>query len=299
MVPDDAGSTADAGSNSSDGGPMPDGGPGNRDAGEIDAGPVGASDGGPRNALYAHIAGYLVVVDVTSGALTEVGPTGQQYIALAWDETAGVTRAVIGNFTPLGGATTPKLGTIDLCTGVVTVGPNVSVDSVQVRRSEALTRDPSTGVFYVTVGRNGTAADTEFISESVGTIDVATGAVTVLGNPQTLQNDGDGLAFVGQTLELLDVATGLNQGALYRIDKTNGQATKVSDPGARVLRIAFDASRGVMFAAYGEGTGTARGIGTLSLDSGALTPLGADLQDASYPSNQFTALVSVPLPSCP
>jgi hypothetical protein len=218
---------------------------------------------------------------------------------LAWDETAGVARAILSPYTTLGGAPTPRLATIDLCTGALTPGPAISVNAAQVRRSEGLARDPVTGTFYVTVGRTGTGTATEFLSESTGTIDVSTGAVSVLGNHQTYQDDGDCLTFVGSNLQLLDVATATNQGAVYTINKTNGQATKLVDVGPRVLRIATDPTRGVVFATYGEGAGVARGVGTVDLGTGALTRLGADLPDASYPGNQFTALLSAPAPVCP
>jgi hypothetical protein len=271
------------------------------DAGAPDAGApdAGTPDGGASRVLFAHLGGRLVRVDPVTGSLTEVGPTGQTYLALAWDQPAGVTRAIVGNFSPPGGAPTPRLGTIDLCTGALDAGPAITINGTQVRRAEALATNPDGGAAVITVGTSGTGAATQFVSESNGTVDLVTGAVTVRGNHQTLQDDGDGLLFAGGQLYLHDVATDLGQGALYRLDPLTGAATKFVDLGAKVLRITNDPSRGVLFVAYGETNGTGRGIGTLDLDAGVFTKLGPDLADGSYPGASFTMLQALPSPSCP
>lgn len=274
------------------------------DAGTMDAGApdAGAADAGADagfNALFAHIGGRLVLVNPLTGALTELGPTGQQYLALAWDVPGGVARAVIDTYSPVGGSPTPRLGVIDLCTGNIDAGPPISVGATQVRRAEALAQQPDSGAFFITVGRAGTGASSEFLTESNGTVNVSTGAVTIHGNHQTLQDDGDALTFVGPTLYLLDIATALNQGTLYSVDTVSGQATARASVGPRALRIAWDATRQVLFVAYGETTGTNRGIGTLDLDSGVITPLGANLPDMLYPSANFTGLLSAPARTCP
>lgn len=137
------------------------------------------------------------------------------------------------------------------------------------------------------------------LSESNGTIEVATGAVTLLGNHNTLQDDGDNLVFVGGTLYLLDVASATNQGAVYSIDKATGAATKVVDTGPTTLRLAHDRTRGVVFAAYGAANGTMRGIATVNLATGAPTVLGTGVPNASYAGQNFTGLLSAPAPVCP
>ena len=114
----------------------------------------------PLNALFAHIDGKLVSVDTATGSLTEVGATGQTWITLAWDSKAKIARVIFGNYSPQGGGgTTPKLGTLNLCTGVVTAGPNIAINNVQVRRAEGLAQDPATGTFYVTIGTSGNGAE--------------------------------------------------------------------------------------------------------------------------------------------
>lgn len=271
------------------------------DAAVADANVTDAADAAPPfNALYAHIDGKLLSVDTSTGALTEVGPTGQTWITLAWDSKAKVARVILGNYSPQGaGGTTPKLGTINLCTGVVTAGPNIAINNVQVRRAEGLAQDPATGTFYVTIGSNGTGAPTEFLTESNGTIDVATGAVTVLGNHSTYQNDGDLLVSVAGAINMLDVATANNQGAIYTLNTTNGQTTKRVDTGPKLLRFTSDETRGIVYATYGEANFTARGVATLNITTGAFTKLGTDILNTLYPGGNFNGLLSAPKPICP
>src|SRR5690349_20625727 len=51
-----------------------------------------ASDGGTLNPLFAHIEGKLVCVHPSTGALTDVGATNQEWIVLAWDDVTKVAR---------------------------------------------------------------------------------------------------------------------------------------------------------------------------------------------------------------
>lgn len=291
--------------------PGPGSDAGTPDAG-LDAGADGGRDAGPGEgdagtdagtgslaALYVHLDGQLHRADPLTGELTPVGPTGQTWIALAWDDSAQVARAIIGNFSPVGGAATPRLATVDLCTGAVTPGPVLAVGGTQVRRAEALARDPDGGAFFLTFGRTGTAAATQYVSESTGTVDVGTGAVTVRGDHQTLQDDGDGLLFHQGALLLLDVATDLNQGALYRLEPSTGAATKLVDVGPKVLRVAGDPTRGVVFASYGDVAGTNRGLGTLDAATGVLTRLDAGLPDSRSPGVNISGLLVAPPPRCP
>ena len=262
-----------------------------------------AGDGGPTlNALFAHIDQKLLSVDPGTGAVSEVGPTAQTTVTGAWDATAKVARVILGHYTPLGGATTPKLGTIDLCTGTVTPGPNITLGGNHVRRAESLVQDPATGTFWISVGTTGTAANTEFTTERVGTVDVATGIVTQVGTHQTYQDDGDSMTFIGSKLHLLDVATNINAGGLYELNPTNGAATKVSESGPDVRRIAWDSSRSLLFVTFGdnaEPNATKRSIQTMAPATGMLTKLGPDLDDATYPGLHFNAIFVAPKPVCP
>lgn len=285
-----------------DAAPPPDAAPG------VDGGADAASDGGgdaslpdagpAQNGLFLHLGAKLYGVDVTTGALTEIGATGQEFIVLAWDDAAKVARVVLDPYSPAAGAGTPKLGTIDLCTGAVTPGPALTLDGVQVRRAEGLARDPGTGTFYLTFGTSNGGAATEFLSERNGTVDVATGAVTAIGTHQTLQDDGDTVFFVGNDLRLLDVAQGINQGAVYAIDKATGAATKVVDTGPTVLRIAPDTTRGLSYAAAGTANAATRSVGTVDLATGAYTRIGADFPANLATGLQVNGLLSAPKPVC-
>ncbi len=262
----------------------------------------GGDAGGPMNALFAHIDQKLVKVDTTTGALTDVGATAQEWIVLAWDDTAKVARVVIDPYSPVGGAGTPKLGTIDLCNGTITVGPAITLDGAPVRRVEAIAQHPTTGVWFIGFGTSGTGAATEFLSERNGTVDVASGNVTGIGTHQTHQDDADNFTFVGTTLRLLDVATTNNTGSLYVLDQTTGAASAPVTTGPALLRVSYDKTRDVVFTAFGIGTApntSQRGIGTLNLTTGANTPLGAALAAGTYGNVHFNGLVSAPTPTCP
>jgi hypothetical protein len=116
---------------------------------------------------------------------------------------------------------------------------------------------------------------------------------------QTLQDDGDQLFMAGDDLRLIDIATATSQGRSYSIDKTTGAATTVVDTGPTVLRIAYDSSRDVHFVAYGAVNNTARGIGTIDVSTGELTPIASGIPDDQQPGVQFSGLVAAPRPLCP
>lgn len=287
--------------------PVVDSGGGNDSGGGADTGPTtdagaDADAAAPPNALFAHINQNLVSIDPTTGAVTTIGPTNEQWIVFAWDDTAKIARVITKPYSPVGGAASPKLGTINLCTGAISDGPAITLNAAQVRRAEGLAQDPTTGTFRITFGTEGTTATTEFLSEKNGTIDVTTGAVTLVGSHDTLQDDGDCLTFADSTLKLLDVASANNTGALYTLDKTTGAVSSPVTTGATVLRVAYDKTRDVVFTASGtgaDGAATNRVIGTLNLTTGATTPLGAALGAGTYANGNFNALMSAPAPSCP
>lgn len=261
-----------------------------------------ASDGGALNALFAHIDKKLVAVNPTTGALTDVGTTNQEWIVLAWDDTAKVARVVLDPYSPVNGAAAPKLGTINLCDGTITEGPAITLGGVQVRRVESLAQHPSTGVFHIGFGTTGTGAATEFLSERNGTVDVTTGAVTAVGMHQTHQDDADTFTFVGSVLRLLDVATTNNTGSLYVLDPVTGNVSAPLLTGPNLLRVAYDKTRDVVFTAFGTGAdpnAASRSIGKLNLTTGANTPLGTVLAADTYGNTHFNGLVSAPPPVCP
>lgn len=267
------------------------------DAGVPDAAVPDAAP--PLNGLFAHLGGTLYAVDPTTAALTPVGATGQEWIVLAWDAEANVARAIVRPYSPVGGAASPTLATIDLCTGAITEGPAITLNGNQVRRAEGLVRDPVSGVFSITYGTAGTSTPTEFLSESNGTVDVATGVVTARGNHDTVQDDGDGLFFDGTTLMLIDIASASSAGFLYSINQTTGAATQVASTGPKLLRVAYDPTRDVFFAAFGETNATGRGVATLDVATGAYTQIGDLVPSGTATGLQFNGLLSAPLPVCP
>lgn len=273
------------------------------DAGDAgDAGDAEGDAGDGKNALFAHIDETLVTVNPTTGAIATVGVTEQKWIVLAWDATAKVARIVLNPFSAVGGPPTPALGTIDLCTGNITPGPAITVGGVQVRRSEGLVQDPATGKFFISYGTSGNSSATEFVSEKTGTIDVATGAVTNKGSHGTLQNDGDNLMFLGASLKLLDVATSVNNGALYDLNPVTGAASNPITTGPALLRVTYDPTRDVVFTAAGTGNEpsvSARSIGTLDRTTGANTSLGTVLANGDHTGHHFNGILSAPKPVCP
>jgi hypothetical protein len=285
-------SPSDAGPDASeDGGPSP-----TTDSGAE----TGTADAGPLNALFAHINGILVRVNPETGALTEVGPTGQGYIVLTWDHVAKVVRVISDPYSPVGGAAAPRLGVMNLCTGVITGATPLTVGTTAVRRAEGLAQHPDTGAFWITYGVTGTGAPQQYLTEANGTVDIATGAVTFVGNHQTLQDDGDLLLFLGSTLQLLDIAVGSNAGSLYTVNQTTGAVTVRANVGPTVVRVAQDPTRNLLFGMVGGGSTSSlsRGLVIVNPDTGANTPVGPRLPDATYQGQAFTSLISVPEPGC-
>jgi len=297
--PPEAGAGFDAGPGP---GPGNDGGDPGIDGGS-DAGADTGTDAGATTALFAHINQTLVSVNVTTGAVTDIGPTGQANLVFAWDRVANVARVVLDSYTPVGVAVgTPKLGTIDLCTGTVTPGPSITVGGVTVLRAEGFAQNPVTGGFHIAVGTSGTGAATQYLTSQNGAIDVTTGAVTIAGSHQTHQDDGDSLTFIGSSLRLLDVATDRCSCSVYTIDTATGAASNPVATGTGVLRIAHDPVTGKLFTAYGMGTPpstTARSIGTLDPATGTNTPLGTVLAAGTYAGAHFAGLMPAPQPICP
>lgn len=249
-------------------------------------------------ALFAHIDETLFSVNLTTGALTSVGETGQEWIVLAWDDAAKVARVITGVYSPVGGGATPKLGTIDLCTGTITDGPALTENESAVRRAEGLARDPESGEFWITYGKSGTGAPTQYLSERIGKVDVSTGEITDVGALNTIQDDGDGLHFVDGELLTLDIATDLTQGTLYSVNETTGATTVKSNPGPTVLRIAYAPDTETVYAARGSTNFMDRGVGTLNIESGTFTAIGDGIDNAEFPGLQFNGLIAARAPSC-
>jgi hypothetical protein len=269
--------------------PLKDSGPDDDAQQGVDA----ADAGPPLNELYSLIDGKLVTVDPTTGAVVEIGPTTPPlgFAAIVWDTKAKVARVIID------GVTSPKIGTIDLCTGAVSTGPRMKVGNDDVDKAEGLAQDPASGKFYVTVDVENSVST---LTRANATLDVGTGAVTVHGNHTTLQNDGDVLAWIGSSLYLMDIDSPNQKSAYYTVNLSTGATTLVKEvvDASMLLRFAHDPTRDTVFALRGSNNFQTRGLATLDLATGALTNIGAGLAPTTYPGVHFQTLASAPKPSC-
>lgn len=254
---------------------------------------VDAADAAAPSVVYSLIGQKLVTLDPTTGAIVEVGPIAQTFAPLVWDVKANVARVITNALTA------PTLGTIDLCTGVVTDGPRMTTGGNNLTKAEGFAQDPVSGTFYATVDLDNSAST---VTEATATVDVATGAITKIGDHTTLQNDGDVLAWIGTQLHLLDVATVDSKSAYYTVDTATGAATLVKEVAAKPelpFRFVEDKSRGKIFATYGTENAQTRGFASIDLATGTMTPIGAVLNVATYSGQNFQTLMVAPKPNCP
>ena len=234
-----------------------------------------------------------MTLDPTTGAIVEIGPVAQTFAPLVWDVKANVARIITS------AVTAPRLGTIDLCTGVVTDGPRMTSGGSDLDMAEGFTQDPVSGTFYATVDLDNSATT---VTEATATVNITTGAITKIGDHTTLQNDGDVLAWIGTQLHLLDVATNDSKTAYYTVDTGTGAATLVKEVAAKPelpFRFVEDKSRGKVFATYGTENAQTRGFASIDLASGTMTPIGAVLNVATYSGQNFQTLMVAPKPNCP
>ena len=100
------------------------------------AGPVGAAAG---DVLYGTVGGkYLVTIDHTTGDATEVammsGYTGGGVYAIAFDSNTGTLYGLARD----DGSFVPKLATLNVCTGEVTIIGNIELGSSPTEYTEYL-----------------------------------------------------------------------------------------------------------------------------------------------------------------
>lgn len=273
------------------------------DAAQADAG----NDAGPaRNVVYASFAGMLVRIDPDTAELTEVGlvrnaaNTQQTYseLVLTWSGNGDSALMVTSYYQ------TPTLATLDLCTGLATLGPALSRPSTtnQVFEGLAIRTD---GTVYVASGNPGSV--TSPISNRLGTLNLATGAVTDLSATtiDAYQDDCDMLFFRDGTLYGVDVATANNTLDLFSLSLTTGAATRSISPTPTYagtstvpLRIAYDESRGKAF----SWRPSDRNLLAIDMTSGAATAIGQTHAASTYqigavdqPSRGFFV---APAPQC-
>ena len=243
--------------------------------------------------LYALIAKALVKIDTKTGGLTEPGLTPYTFLSLAWDETTQVAR-VIYDIDDAASAKA-KLGTVNLCTGAVTAGPELTLSGgAKVTYAEGLVQQPGTGTFFVSYRNSGTQS----LTARLGTVVTATGVVTPIGNISSLQNDGDMLTFVGSSLYLLDVLLP-TKSAVYSTNLATAQTSLLFEVGPEVVRIAYAASDSRLYAALGSPDLSIRGIAEMNPTTGAMTNIGSPLKSTDYPGTRWQSLLVTPPISCP
>lgn len=243
-----------------------------------------AADAGPQVALFAHVTGKLHRVDPTTAAMTFIGDTGQNDVRMYWDPAAGVMRGIVDALTA------PKISTINLCTGAITLGPRLTkaLDAGLVARAECIARHPN-GTWYAGADWNGDPPNSPG-SESLVTLETDSGIATrIVGPIQTTQNDCDTAAFIGTDFYVLDPAQPTTNG-LWRVDIVDGGGVKVGSPPTEIVRIGWDESRATLF-----GYGQSQRLFKLDVGDASATVVGNLASDATT----FDSITAAPVPVCP
>ncbi len=258
---------------------------------------AGTPDGAPPqpdaavpDTLFAFLDDKLFRVDSVTAGLTEVGPLGVgagTFASAAWDPEAGVARLVTSAFSA------PTLATVDLCTGTVTQGARLSLDGTDLGQIEGFTIDLASNTVYASVDADRGGV---FLSEAIGTVDPTTGAVTVLGTVDTLQDDIDQLSWVDGEVIGLDVLVGTGA-ELYDVNTTTGATTVRASVPEVVNRLVYDPARGRFLAATAREN--PRRLVEVDPDTGGLTTIGNTHTDAEHGGLTIDAIVIAPDPNCP
>lgn len=261
---------------------------GGASGGGADAGGGGGRDGGGGGVdaavsfgddytLYGVIADTFVELDPETGALREVGPT-EPDARFGWDPAARKLRLIRSP------GDAPSLGTMDPCTGVISVGPAIRRDGVHVPRAEALAWRDDAQTMYVGI-ENATLA----------TLDPELGTATAVGNVDTLQDDIDAMIFAGPTLYALDLDVP-DVSELSRIDPGTATATRIADVAPTLRRIAYDPQRALLYSF----DVTSRELVTIDPANGRSTPVGpASYAAGAYGTRTMTGFVATPRAICP
>lgn len=176
-------------------------------------------------------AGNLATVDTATGAVTVVGPTGQDMRALTWDAT---TSTLYG--TSYDGVTGTNLLEINTATGAATVvAPITGVGASGYTLIFGLAVDPSGLMYGVAI-----------VGDTLAAINKTTGAATNIGSLGYDTSYGQGLAFDPSTspatlyLASIDAGAGIVQN-MYTVDPVTGAATLIGPVGGNSLQLsAFD-----------------------------------------------------------
>jgi len=183
---------------------------------------------GSPNVLYGTIGGtYLVTIDHTTGdvdnagAITMTGPQ-DSVNAIAYDSQSGTLYGLARS----GGNHLPQLATIDVCTGAVTIIGQIVVPGATVYFAEGIAVNPS-GTIYVSMSMDGDFnPGTDYYSETLATVNPVTAVATPIGTiGPTVQNEADGLEFIGATLFAGTDDPGSGPTDIYAVDPNTAVAT--------------------------------------------------------------------------
>lgn len=263
------------------------------DAGDVDAGIQ------PRF-IYTLMAGDLVQVNLDTGTHETIGATGHTFVSLAWDNIANVARVIYDINMP--GESTAKVGTIDLCTGVITPGVTLHIGAMDLTYAEGFAQDPATGTFWVSYPTVG--AGNQYATNRVGTVDVTTGEVTFVGTVTSEQNDVDSMTFVDGAIIFADVARSTPTTEVYRATPpTSGTAMTqtliVRAPTDAITRIAYDANNDQVLVLNAVTTSMDRHAAVMNRETGETTRLIPSLDASVYPGASYFAMLVAPPPVCP
>jgi hypothetical protein len=174
--------------------------------------------------VVGYPSGDLQTIDTTTGALVDIGSTGQGTATrdIAYDSTTGTTfgTAISGDLT--------DLFTVDTTTGTMTaVGTITGVGEPSYVMGLAV--DPSNGLMY----------GIEIVSSSLIAIDKTTGAGSVIGPLGYSTRFGQGLDFnaATHTLYLASIDYGAGGQNMYTVDLTSGHATLIGPIGNNIIQL--------------------------------------------------------------
>lgn len=240
------------------------------DAGPTDAGPMSV-DAGPV-ILVGVYGGQFLHIEPTTAATRHIANTGHLNMRPIWDSNAQIMRSLVDQ------NTAPRIGSIDLCTGAVDAGVRLrKADGGTLVHVESIAQAPDGG-FYVSVDYDNSAST---VSERVGILDLATGLVTPLpGTVNTIEDDVDGLFFIGETLYAFDIADPANMSQFLIVNRDAGTTTVVRSVSDNYRRFAYEPARGVVYA-WQHFTNE---LATVDLATGALTTI-----DGGFPVGGFDA----------
>ncbi len=262
-----------------------------------------APDAGPSlNVIYASFNGMLVRIDPDTGTSVEVGQVrnaaneAQTYsdLVLTWTGNGGTAWMVTSYYQ------TPTLATLDLCTGLATLGPAIARSNPNNLVVEGLATG-SDGTLYVASGNPASVSSP--ISNHLGTLNVTTGLITDLSATtiDAYQDDCDGLFLRVGTLYGYDVATANNLLDLYSLNLTTGAATRLLNPyptygGTTTvpLRIAWDDSRNKAFS-WRDSDNNLLGF---DMSNGVATAIGPTHASGSYGNQPSPGFFVAPMPDC-